>query len=232
MSACSCVLNQLRTTISSRLPTFSLASLCYCGLCVWIDPLDHRMTDFPLMFFTKPFWLSIHCLSCILTMLNKCFLYIFWTPTTCDSNLTVRFLFVSRLLLQIMQQMSDHRYDKLTVPDDFGANCIYMNLPDMGHVLLHPTAEQFPETVKVTLCVQKTATGPLTILTLHLRGEEFGETGRRCCCRASCLIPWGTTGLGPPQVNTSHSFQLTEGWQFYINLTFSSLCALDWLYLV
>lgn len=83
-------------------------------------------------------------------------------------TLTVRFLFISRLLLQIMQQMSDHRYDKLTVPDDFGANCIYMNLPDMGHVLLHPTAEQFPETVKVTLCVQKTATGPLTILTLHL----------------------------------------------------------------
>ncbi|XP_075901495.1 N(G),N(G)-dimethylarginine dimethylaminohydrolase 1 [Nelusetta ayraudi] len=51
--------------------------------------------------------------------------------------------------LKIMQQMSDHRYDKLTVPDDLGANCVYMNLPDMGHVLLHPTAEEFPETVKV-----------------------------------------------------------------------------------
>lgn len=51
--------------------------------------------------------------------------------------------------LKIMQQMSDHRYDKLTVPDDSGANCIYMNLPNKGHVLLHPTAEQFPETVKV-----------------------------------------------------------------------------------
>lgn len=58
-----------------------------------------------------------------------------------------------------MQQMSDHRYDKLTVPDDFGANCIYMNLPTKGHVLLHHTAEQFPETVKVTLCVHETATG-------------------------------------------------------------------------
>ncbi|XP_041790525.1 N(G),N(G)-dimethylarginine dimethylaminohydrolase 1 [Chelmon rostratus] len=51
--------------------------------------------------------------------------------------------------LKIMQQMSDHRYDKLTVPDDFGANCIYMNLPNKGHVLLHPTAEQFPESAKV-----------------------------------------------------------------------------------
>ncbi|XP_068563779.1 N(G),N(G)-dimethylarginine dimethylaminohydrolase 1 isoform X1 [Cebidichthys violaceus] len=51
--------------------------------------------------------------------------------------------------LKIMQQMSDHRYDKLTVPDDFAANCIYMNLPNKGHVLLHPTAEQYPESAKV-----------------------------------------------------------------------------------
>ncbi|KAM9796447.1 N(G),N(G)-dimethylarginine dimethylaminohydrolase 1 isoform 1-T1 [Syngnathus typhle] len=51
--------------------------------------------------------------------------------------------------LKIMQQMSDHRYDKLTVPDDLAANCIYMNLPDKGQVLLHCTAEEYPESVKV-----------------------------------------------------------------------------------
>ncbi|XP_037530470.1 N(G),N(G)-dimethylarginine dimethylaminohydrolase 1 [Nematolebias whitei] len=51
--------------------------------------------------------------------------------------------------LKIMQQMSDHRYDKLTVPDDHAANCIYMNLPNKGHVLLHCTSEEFPESVKV-----------------------------------------------------------------------------------
>lgn len=50
-----------------------------------------------------------------------------------------------------MQQMSDHRYDKLTVPDDLAANCIYMNLPNKGHVLLHCTPEQYPESAKVTL---------------------------------------------------------------------------------
>ncbi|XP_047230428.1 N(G),N(G)-dimethylarginine dimethylaminohydrolase 1 isoform X2 [Girardinichthys multiradiatus] len=50
---------------------------------------------------------------------------------------------------KIMQQMSDHRYDKLTVPDDIAANCIYMNLPNKGHVLLHCTVEEFPESVKV-----------------------------------------------------------------------------------
>ncbi|XP_026179244.1 N(G),N(G)-dimethylarginine dimethylaminohydrolase 1 isoform X1 [Mastacembelus armatus] len=51
--------------------------------------------------------------------------------------------------LKIMQQMSDHRYDKLTVPDDQAANCIYMNLPNKGHVLLHCSADEFPESVKV-----------------------------------------------------------------------------------
>ncbi|XP_076582224.1 N(G),N(G)-dimethylarginine dimethylaminohydrolase 1 isoform X1 [Chaetodon auriga] len=51
--------------------------------------------------------------------------------------------------LKIMQQMSDHRYDKLTVPDDYAANCVYMNLPNKGPVLLHATAEQYPESAKV-----------------------------------------------------------------------------------
>lgn len=48
-----------------------------------------------------------------------------------------------------MQQMSDHRYDKLTVPDDLAANCIYMDLPNKGQVLLHCTEEEYPESVKV-----------------------------------------------------------------------------------
>ncbi|XP_008579747.1 PREDICTED: N(G),N(G)-dimethylarginine dimethylaminohydrolase 1-like [Galeopterus variegatus] len=48
-----------------------------------------------------------------------------------------------------MQQMSDHRYDKLTVPDDVAANCIYLNIPSKGHVLLHRTPEEYPESAKV-----------------------------------------------------------------------------------
>ncbi|TRY95197.1 hypothetical protein DNTS_034195 [Danionella cerebrum] len=51
--------------------------------------------------------------------------------------------------LKTMQQMSDHRYDKLTVPDDPAANCVYMNLPDRGDVLIHCTSQEFPESVKV-----------------------------------------------------------------------------------
>ncbi|KAM5148184.1 N(G),N(G)-dimethylarginine dimethylaminohydrolase 1 isoform 1-T1 [Mantella aurantiaca] len=51
--------------------------------------------------------------------------------------------------LKTMQQMSDHRYDKLTVPDDAAANCVYLNLPGKGHVLLHRAPEEYPESVKV-----------------------------------------------------------------------------------
>uniref|UniRef100_A0A672Q3Z1 Dimethylarginine dimethylaminohydrolase 1 n=1 Tax=Sinocyclocheilus grahami TaxID=75366 RepID=A0A672Q3Z1_SINGR len=51
--------------------------------------------------------------------------------------------------LKIMQQMSDHKYDKLTLPDDLAANCVYMNLPGKGDVLLHCTPEEFPESAKV-----------------------------------------------------------------------------------
>ncbi|XP_023607575.1 N(G),N(G)-dimethylarginine dimethylaminohydrolase 1 isoform X1 [Myotis lucifugus] len=53
------------------------------------------------------------------------------------------------LEITIMQQMSDHRYDKLTVPDDMAANCIYLNIPSKGHVLLHRTPEEYPESAKV-----------------------------------------------------------------------------------
>ncbi|KAM8930230.1 N(G),N(G)-dimethylarginine dimethylaminohydrolase 1 [Pelodytes ibericus] len=51
--------------------------------------------------------------------------------------------------LKTMQQMSDHRYDKLTVPDDSAANCIYLNIPSKGNVLLHRAPEEYPESVKV-----------------------------------------------------------------------------------
>ncbi|XP_007885380.2 N(G),N(G)-dimethylarginine dimethylaminohydrolase 1 isoform X4 [Callorhinchus milii] len=51
--------------------------------------------------------------------------------------------------LKFMQQMSEHRYDKLTVPDDTAANCVYLNIPNKGHVLLHRSPEEFPESAKV-----------------------------------------------------------------------------------
>lgn len=77
-----------------------------------------------------------------------------------------------------MQQMSDHRYDKLTVPDDAAANCIYMNLPNKGHVLLHCSAEQFPESAKVTLSLYQNHMQQLvTCMLSHFK--FFGYTFKR-----------------------------------------------------
>ncbi|KAI5096237.1 N(G),N(G)-dimethylarginine dimethylaminohydrolase 1 [Silurus meridionalis] len=44
-----------------------------------------------------------------------------------------------RMLLydgRTMEQMSDHKYDKLTLPDDVAANCVYMNLPAPAFLIL------------------------------------------------------------------------------------------------
>lgn len=111
-----------------------------------------------------------------------------------------------------MQQMSDHRYDKLTVPDDWAANCIYMNLPNKGHVLLHCTAEQYPESAKVMpssyhnhtqyLCHPHAITHPFTILRLHLWEGKKSPSGKwdwfsgqalkstSLCCCPSCPDLW------------------------------------------
>ncbi|CAL1592713.1 unnamed protein product [Knipowitschia caucasica] len=78
--------------------------------------------------------------------------------------------------LKIMQQMSDHRYDKLTVPDDLAANCIYMNLPDKGHVLLHSTADMFPESVKVLEKLKDYTLIPVSNL------EKMKVDGALTCC--------------------------------------------------
>lgn len=96
-------------------------------------------------------------------------------PVVCFSECSFHACFVS--YPQIMQQMSDHRYDKLTVPDDVAANCVYMNLPNKGHVLLHCTAEDFPESVGVsTEKVQKTSS-PLQSYTYREEGAQSGFSG-------------------------------------------------------
>ncbi|XP_072295018.1 N(G),N(G)-dimethylarginine dimethylaminohydrolase 1 [Eucyclogobius newberryi] len=78
--------------------------------------------------------------------------------------------------LKIMQQMSDHRYEKLTVPDDLAANCVYMNLPDKGHVLLHSTADMFPESFKVLEKLQDYTLIPLS------NSEKMKVDGALTCC--------------------------------------------------
>ncbi|XP_055021098.1 N(G),N(G)-dimethylarginine dimethylaminohydrolase 1 [Boleophthalmus pectinirostris] len=77
--------------------------------------------------------------------------------------------------LKIMQQMSDHRYDKLTLPDDLAANCIYMNLPDKGHVLLHST-DMFPESFKVLEKLKDYVLIPVS------NAEKMKVDGAVTCC--------------------------------------------------
>lgn len=110
-----------------------------------------------------------------------------------------------------MQQMSDHRYDKLTVPDDLAANCIYMNLPNKGHVLLHCTPEQYPESAKVMLssfhihlqqlCLTHAITHSITVWRSHLWEEEtvsgqwdwfsgFILKSTFLCCHLSLTTSW------------------------------------------
>ncbi|XP_059504155.1 N(G),N(G)-dimethylarginine dimethylaminohydrolase 1 isoform X2 [Stegostoma tigrinum] len=50
--------------------------------------------------------------------------------------------------LKQMQEMSEHSYNKLTLLDDEAANCVYLNIPEKGHVLLHRTAKEFPASAK------------------------------------------------------------------------------------
>lgn len=78
--------------------------------------------------------------------------------------------------LKIMQQMSDHRYDKLTVPDDHAANCVYMNLPNKGHVLLHCTTQEYPESAKVFEKLKDHMLIPLS------NSEKVKVDGALTCC--------------------------------------------------
>ncbi|XP_013868549.1 N(G),N(G)-dimethylarginine dimethylaminohydrolase 2 isoform X2 [Austrofundulus limnaeus] len=49
--------------------------------------------------------------------------------------------------LRMMEQLTDHHYDVLTVPEESAANCIYVKGPSKRDFLLHRPAEECPESV-------------------------------------------------------------------------------------
>ncbi|XP_018934476.1 N(G),N(G)-dimethylarginine dimethylaminohydrolase 2-like [Cyprinus carpio] len=49
--------------------------------------------------------------------------------------------------LRVMEQLTDHHYEILSVPEDVAANCIYIRGPAKVDFLLHPTAEECPNSV-------------------------------------------------------------------------------------
>ncbi|KAF7664082.1 hypothetical protein LDENG_00190700 [Lucifuga dentata] len=49
--------------------------------------------------------------------------------------------------LRMMEQLTDHHYEVLTVPEDSAANCIYIRSSSKRDFLLHRPAEECPESI-------------------------------------------------------------------------------------
>lgn len=55
---------------------------------------------------------------------------------------------VARRALKTMEQLTDHHYETLTVPDDPAANCIFVRVGQKSSILVHRSSEEFPESVQ------------------------------------------------------------------------------------
>lgn len=51
--------------------------------------------------------------------------------------------------LKMMEQLTDHHYETLTVPDDPAANCIYARVGPKSNILVHRSAEEYPNSIQV-----------------------------------------------------------------------------------
>ncbi|KAM8953884.1 putative hydrolase DDAH2 isoform 1-T2 [Pelodytes ibericus] len=51
--------------------------------------------------------------------------------------------------LKTMEHLTDHHYETLTVPDDPAANCIYARVGPKSSILIHRSAEEYPNSVQV-----------------------------------------------------------------------------------
>ncbi|XP_067281502.1 N(G),N(G)-dimethylarginine dimethylaminohydrolase 2 [Pseudorasbora parva] len=49
--------------------------------------------------------------------------------------------------LRVMEQLTDHHYEILSVPEEVAANCIYIRGPAKVDYLLHPTVEECPNSI-------------------------------------------------------------------------------------
>lgn len=53
----------------------------------------------------------------------------------------------ARKTLRMMEQLTDNHYEVLSVPEQVAANCIYIRSPAKVDFLLHPTADECPDSV-------------------------------------------------------------------------------------
>lgn len=49
--------------------------------------------------------------------------------------------------LRMMEQLTDHHYEVLTVPEESAANCIYIKGPSKRDFLLHRPVEECPDSI-------------------------------------------------------------------------------------
>lgn len=52
--------------------------------------------------------------------------------------------------LQMMEQLTDHHYEVLTVPEEAAANCVYIKGANGTNFLLHRHAEECPDSASVS----------------------------------------------------------------------------------
>ncbi|CAF93931.1 unnamed protein product, partial [Tetraodon nigroviridis] len=55
----------------------------------------------------------------------------------------------ARKTLRMMEQLTDHRYEVLSVPEESAANCVYVKGPSNRDFLLHRPAEECPDSIAV-----------------------------------------------------------------------------------
>ena len=51
---------------------------------------------------------------------------------------------------QMMEQLTDHHYDMLTVPEDAAASCVYVQSPSKVDFLLHRPVDECPDSIAVS----------------------------------------------------------------------------------
>lgn len=49
----------------------------------------------------------------------------------------------------MMEQLADHHYEVLSVPEESAANCVYVRGPSNQNFLLHRPAEECPDSIAV-----------------------------------------------------------------------------------
>lgn len=51
----------------------------------------------------------------------------------------------------MMEQLTDHHYEVLSVPEESAANCVYIRGPSNQDFLLHRPAEECPDSIPVSV---------------------------------------------------------------------------------